>query len=292
MRRKLSVPFIAGANAESGAERSIYWDSDLPGFGLQVTAAGHKSFVVQYRAGKRSRRIAIKGTLSLGDARKEARGILGAVAKGGDPLTERREAQAAAQDTLQAICENYFAREGKRLRTVRTRQAALARLVYPKFGSRPIDDISRSDIAKLLDRIEDECGPVMADRTLAYLRRVFSWHATRSDDFRTPITRGMARTRPAERARDRILSDGELRAVWTAAGALNNGFGPLARFILLTATRRNEAAHMRRDEISDGVWTIPARRNKSKRDVVLPARFFSRTTASGRSAATRNLSAS
>jgi integrase len=270
MRRKLSAPFIASAKAEPGAERSIYWDSDLPGFGLQVTATGAKSFVVQYRVGKRSRRLAIKSTLSLGDARKQARGILGAVAKGGDPLTERREAQAAAQDTLQAVCENYFAREGKRLRTVRTRQAALARLVYPKFGSRPINDIARSEIARLLDRIEDGHGPVMADRTLAYLRRVFSWHATRSDDFRTPITRGMARTRPAERARDRILNDDEIRAVWTATGAMNNGFGPYVRFVLLTAARRNEAAHMRRNEISDGVWTIPAQRNKGKRDHAVP----------------------
>jgi integrase len=270
MRKKLTAPFVANAKAEPGAERTIYWDVDLAGFGLQITAAGARSFVCQYRAGGRSRRLAIKSTLSLGDARKQARGILWVVAKGGDPLTERRAAQAAVQDTLQAICENYFAREGKKLRTVGTRRAALARLVYPKFGSRSINDIARSDIARLLDRIEDECGPVMADRTLAYLRKIMNWHASRSDTFRSPITRNMARTKPAERARDRILSDDEIRAVWGAAGTVNDGFGPLAQFILLTAARRNEAAHMRRDEISDGVWTIPARRNKSKRDVVLP----------------------
>jgi integrase len=270
MRSKLTPAFVTNAKVEPGAERSIYWDASLPGFGLQVTASGAKSFVCQYRAHGRSRRQAIKFAAGLTGARKEARGILGAVAKGGDPLTERREAQAAAQDTLQAVCENYFAREGKRLRTVQTRQAALARLVYPKFGSRPINDISRSDIAKLLDRIEDECGPVMADRTLAYLRKVMNWHATRSDDFRTPITRGMSRTKPAERARDRILSDDEIREVWAAAGEMRNPFGSMVRFILLTATRRNEAAEMRRSELAGGVWTILAARNKSKRDVVIP----------------------
>ena len=68
----------------------------------------------------------------------------------------------------------------------------------------------------MLDKIDEERGPVMADRALAYLRRVMSWHATRDDDFRSPITRGMARTKPKEQARDRALADDELRAIWRA----------------------------------------------------------------------------
>jgi integrase len=270
MRRKLSPAFIAGAEAESGAERTIYWDDDLPGFGLQVTAAGAKSFVCQYRAGKRSRRLAIKATLKLGEARKEAKAILGRVAKGHDPLAERRKEQGEASNTLRAVADSYFTREGKKLRTARDRQATLARLVYPKLGARQIGDIKRSEIVRLLDHIEDERGPVMADRTLAYLRRVFTWHAGRSDDFRSPIVRGMARTKPAERAGDRVLSDDEIKRVWAAAGDMNNAFGPLVRFILLTAARRNEAAHMRRSELVGDVWAIPAVRNKGKRDVVVP----------------------
>jgi integrase len=270
MRKNLSPAFIASASAEPGAERSIYWDESLPGFGLVVTAAGHKSFVCQYRAGKRSRRLAIRANLKLGEARKEARAILGAVAKGQDPLAERRKKEGEAENTLRSVCESYFTREGKNLRTVRDRQKALSRLVYPKLGSHQIESIKRSDLVRLLDRIEDERGPVMADRTLAYLRRVFTWHAGRSDTFNSPVVRGMARTKPAERARKRVLSDDEIKKVWTAAEVMNNTLGPLVRFILLTATRRNEAAHMRRSEISGDVWTIPARRNKGKRDHAVP----------------------
>ena len=92
---------------------------------LQVTAVGAKSFVCQYRAGRRSRRLAIKANLELGEARKEARAILGAVAKGRDPLAERRKKEAEAENTLQSVCESYFAREGKNLRTVRDRQTTL-----------------------------------------------------------------------------------------------------------------------------------------------------------------------
>jgi integrase len=270
MKKKLTSAFVKNAQAEHGVDRSLYWDTAMPSFGLQVTAAGHKSFVCQYRAGKQSRRLAIKATLNLSEARKEAKAILGRVAKGHDPLDERRRAEGEASNTLKAIATSYFLREGKKLRTVRDRQSALERLVYPKLGARPIEDLKRSEIVRLLDRIEDERGPVMADRTLAYLSRVFTWHAGRSDEFRSPIVRGMARTKSAERARSRILTDDEIRRIWVATGETNNAFGPLVRFILLTAVRRNEARHMSRNEIVGDIWTIPAARNKGKRDFALP----------------------
>jgi len=268
-RTNLSPAFIARAEAESGAERSIYWDTALPGFGLMVTANGHKSFVVQYRANGRSRRMALKTHLKLGEARKEARAIMGKVAKDGDPLAEKRTAKAAADNILKAVCDNYFAREAKKLRTASDRVRTFERLVYPKLGGRQIEDIQRKDIVRLLDKIEDDCGPVMSDRTLAYLRKVFNWHAARTE-FRSPIVKGMARTKPKERARDRILSDDELRKLWKAAGKMQNAFGPYVRFVLLTATRRDEAAKMSRDEIDGDVWTIPAGRYKGKRDHAVP----------------------
>jgi integrase len=135
------------------------------------------------------------------------------------------------------------------------------------MGARPIADIRRSDIVRLLDRIEDENGPVMADRTLAYIRKVMNWHASRSDEFRSPIVRGMARTSAKERARARILSDDELRAVWKAGA---EPFGALIKFLLLTGARRAEAAKLTWDEIRDGIWLLPAARNKVKQDFARP----------------------
>ena len=173
--------------------------------------------------------------LGLDKARKEARRALGGVAAGGDPLQERRKAEALGENTLQSICEEYLRREGKRLRGRDQIEATLERLVYPKFGSRQIDSILRSEIVRLLDKIDDEHGAGMADNTLAQIRRILNWHATRTDNFRSPIVRGMARTKPKERARDRILTDDELRAVWKAAGASTGPFDYLVRFILLTA---------------------------------------------------------
>ena len=226
--------------------------------------------MIQYRAKGRSRRMAIDGVLGLEAARKRAKTLLGEVAHDRDPLGERRAARAREEDTFQAVADSYFVREGKKLRTVEDRRQAMARLVYPVMGARPIADIRRSDIVRLLDRIEDEKGPVMADLTLAYIRRVMNWHASRSDEFRSPIVRGMARTSAKERARARILSDDELRAVWKAAEATAGPWRVFIKFLLLTGARRCEASNMTWDELEGGVWLLPAARNKVKQDLARP----------------------
>jgi integrase len=270
MRTRLTPASVREGRADSDADRTIFWDTKTPGFGLQVTAAGHKSFVIQYRAKGRSRRMAIDGVLSLEAARKRAKALLGEVAHDRDPLAERRANVAREQDTFQAVSESYFAREGKKLRTGKDRRQTLARLVYPVIGPRPIADIRRSDIVRLLDDIEDENGPVQADRVLAYIGKVMNWHASRSDEFRSPIVRGMARTSSKERARARVLTDDELRAVWKTAEAISGPFGVFIRFLLLTGSRRSEAADLTWDEIADGVWLLPAARNKVKQDLARP----------------------
>src|SRR4029077_19777750 len=111
-------------------------------------------------------RLTIRTGVGLTAARREARKVLGDVAKGHDPVGDSRRKQGAALNTLGAIADEYFQREGKRLRTADDRRAALERLVLPRFRSTPIGDINRSDIVRLLDKIEDERGPVAADRSL------------------------------------------------------------------------------------------------------------------------------
>jgi len=270
MRIKLTPAFVRDASAPQKGDRIIYWDSGLRGFGLMVTRGGHRSYVVQYRHKRRSRRMAIDGVLSLDKARKHAKVLLGKVASGEDPLAERRKREGEGANTLKAVCEEYLDREAGRLRTVEDRRAVLERLVYPKLGARQIDEIRRTDIVRLLDKVEDENGPVMADHVLAYLRRVMTWHAGRSDDFRSPIVRGMARTKPSARRRQRTLADDELRAVWKAAEAEQSAFGYFVQFLLLTATRRNESAHMRRSEVSGIEWTIPQSRYKTGLELLVP----------------------
>jgi integrase len=271
MKIKLTPDFVLKAGVETGKDRSIYWDMGLEGFGLMVLASGRRSYVVQYRNAKgMSRRMTLRSVLKLPAARKEAMGILSAAAKGADPLAERRKAAEKGVTALRIVGDQYLAREGKGLRSIDQRRDHLERLVYPVLGQKQIGDIRRSDITRLLDKIEDRNGPVMADAVLATVRRLFSWHAGRSDDFRSPIVRGMARSKPKERQRRRVLGDDELRAVWRHAEAGRSAFDYMLRFILLTANRRTEAANMRRQEAAGVDWIIPAARHKSKKDFLLP----------------------
>ena len=250
-------------------KRRIVWDAIVPGLGVRITEKGVKTFVLVVRypgsANPVPRSLGLYGAISLEAARAKARAWLELIGSGIDP---EQHAARKREQTFQAISEQYFLRKAKDHRSRANSEAILARLVHPSFGPRPIEAINRSDVVRLLDRIEDENGPVMANRTLGIINTVMNFHASRTDDFRSPIVRGMARG--TEQARSRILNDDELRAIWKAT-ADYPVFGPLLRFILLTATRRNEAGQMRWTELNgDRVWIIPAARYKTNLDHVIP----------------------
>jgi hypothetical protein len=128
---------------------------------------------------------------------------------------------------LQAVAEEYFNRELPKLRSNTSLRSLPVRLVFPPMGSRQIDTIKRSEIVRLRDGIAKENGPHQAQAVLALLSKLFNWPAGRDDGFVPPIRRGMARTKPKESARDRILSDDALRAVWQAAEAFQGPYGGL-----------------------------------------------------------------
>jgi integrase len=126
------------------------------------------------------------------------------------------------------------------------------------------------NLVKLLDDIEDERGVSMADHTLAIIRRIMGWYSVQNDDYCSPVVKGMSRIKPKESSRKRVLTDDEIRAIWKAADELGTPFGHMLQYILLTATRRNEALHLRRTEIDGNVWTIPKERYKTKVEVSIP----------------------
>jgi integrase len=268
-KKPLTERAISTTKPADAGKRRLLWDAIVPGLALRVTDRGAKSFVLVTRypgaPHPAPRSLGGYGAVSLEDARVKARAWLALIAKGIDPAAAEVERRA---ETFRAIAEDYFVRKAKDHRTREWAQAALTRLVYPSLGAKPIDDIGRRDIVRLLDGIEDERGPVMANRTLTIISSLFNWHATRSDTFRSPIVRGMKRV--DEQARSRVLSDDELRAIWKATGEYPYPFSRMLRFILLTATRRNEAAHAKRSEIVGAEWTIPAARYKTKIDHAIP----------------------
>lgn len=269
-----------------GTQRYEVWDEILPGFGLRISARS-KSFFVLIRpkgSGKPVRRsFGRYPHIGLSDARREARTFLEKT-ESGTYLTEAEETKDMA---FSKIAEEFVTR----YLDTRTRGKEGARIVrrylIPYFKDIPINQISRKDIAKMMDDLSDRKfqpepgktvgGPVMADRALGRLTKLMNWYQTRDDEFTSPIIQGMRVTSDKDRERERILSDDEIRAFWKTAqreSKWHNGpqvFGGLLMMCLLTAQRRDAVAGMCRSEINeDGVWHVPATRDKNAKERYLP----------------------
>jgi integrase len=266
---------VAIRNLKPGEERREVPDPGQRGLYVVVHATGRKGYAVRYRHAGKTRRLVLQGGITLASARKLAADAMHEVALGRDPAAAKQDAKAKAaaaeSDTLRAVCEEYFRRDGKMLRGRAEQEAALRRHVYPTLGGRQVHGITRKELIRLLDKIEDGSGVRASDLVLAYVRKIFNWFAVRDETFRSPVIKGMARGRPSERARTRVLNDDELRAVWKAATELRTPFAALLRFLLMTAARRKEAAQLPWAEIHEnGDWLLPALRNKTKQDLLRP----------------------
>jgi integrase len=264
------------------ATPGIYWDETMAGFGVVVTRALHKSFCVQYRNGAGiSRRATLKLVLGLEKARREAQIIRGKVAQGLDPVDAKRAERRAIKTTLRAIFDDYERIEGGKLRSAASRRAAFARDVLPTLGNRPIKEIRRGEIVALLDRIQAAKGPRTANVALTLLNRTMTWHAVRDETFVNPIVEGMSREEAG--ARERVLSDDEMQALWKATADQADPFNRMARLLLLTACRRDEVGAMRWSEIKGSEWSIPSSRYKSAIEHVIPLSEAARAVLAGAS---------
>ncbi len=246
------------------------------GFGVRVTAAGARAFILNYRVRGREHRFTIGAwpDWSALKAVREARNLRQRVDRGENPLEDR--AQPPETKTVSSVLDDFVTRyvrnKDRPLRSADHIESAFDRLVKPRIGKLGVYDVRRSHVAEMLDRVEDEVGPVMADRTRAYLRKALSWYAERDDQFNLTavFVRVEPRANPKERARTRVLSDEEIRAIWPALGQ-SGTFGAFVKMLLLSAQRRDEVAHMSHKEIGvDGIWTIPAERYKTKRPNHVP----------------------
>jgi integrase len=162
--------------------------------------------------------------------------------------------------SVAVTAQNWLARhvDKKGLRTAPEIRRIVDRYIVPHIGDADFASLRRSDIANLLDIIEDKHGPSMADAVLTVLRTIASWVQARDDGYSPPFVRGMRRVPKQVHQRNRILSDDEPRAVWRAAGDAGV-YGAVIKLLFLSVQRREKVYSMRWTDISpDGVWTVPS----------------------------------
>jgi integrase len=286
---RLSEEIVRGLSAPAGGNRVYYFAGHRlqglvapRGFGVRVTAGGAKAFVLNYRAAGQERRytIGLHPDWSVVRALKAARDLRQEIDAGRDPQAAKAEARSptpvpggkTVADVLDDHVRRYARNKDRPLRSADEIARTFERLVKPAIGAWGIYELRRSHVVEMLDKIEDENGPVMADRTLAYVRKAFTWFAARDDAFTPPIVRGMSRTKPKERARRRILADDEIRDLWAALDALETPscYPAYVRTLLLSAQRRSDVGAMTWAEIDGETWTISAERYKTRLDHAVP----------------------
>jgi integrase len=196
--------------------------------------------------------------------------VAGEVRDGGNPVSAAVTAAKRRRDlgvSVNKLLDEFLIRHVRpNLRGASHVESFFNRYVRPRIGHRSVYELTRLEVVEILDAVEDNSGPVAADRCLANIRKAFRWWAARDDRFVPPIVPGMARTRPRERARSRILSDQEIRDLWVATDATDMPppYGAFIRVLLLTCQRRSEVSRMAWDEIDGDIWEIPAGRYKKR----------------------------
>jgi integrase len=264
---KLTSTFVAKATS-AGKPREYYWDQSIAGFGLMVTERGAKSFCIQWRAADgRTRRMSINGGRKFAAAKQEAKKLLGKIAHGENPLDDKRAQRDARANTLRRIVEDQYLvdHDVQKLRSVATKRWIFERYIFPHIGARPVEEIKRSEIVRMLDNIKRGKGTGAASNSYKILRRFFVWYAPyASDDYVSPIIQGTFNASQGDGAR--TLTDDEIRILWNVASEGRNPHDFFVKLTLLTAARRSETADMTRGELSaDGLeWCIPSSRYKGQ----------------------------
>ena len=239
---------------------SYLWDTVLHGFGLKVTPAGSKVYLVQYQLGGRkgrTRRVTIgrHGEITPTFARAEAKRLLGEIAIGHDPAVERDKAKASK--SLAMVLEQFMAehvRPKLKAGTAKEYERTARLYIVPRIGRRPIGEVTRQDVAKLHHELART--PYQANRTLALLSKFFNWaerHGLRSDG--SNPCRHVDKYR--EGRRERFLSQAELgrlgdslreaehdesSTVWAIAAI---------RLLTFTGARLNEILTLRWEHVSE-----------------------------------------
>lgn len=251
---------------------------------LRMTPAGVKTYAIIYRdplGAQREMALGSADRITLEMARVRAREELGKLSTGVSPIEQKRESLAEAKarkaNTVAGLAERWQTTPAfKRLRpsTQGFYTQCLTTYVMPELGDVPIRDVKRGTVADLLDTVETERSAAVANSARRTLSALMSFAVERDLLEYNPVSGAKAGKR-VKRVRDRILTDDELRRLWTAI-AERDGMGDtvadMLRFLMLVPARRGEVAGMLWSELDleAGLWTVPAERMKAGRIHELP----------------------
>jgi integrase len=280
-----------------GARRFDVQDALLPGLIVHVTPNGSKSLMLKRRfpgsAHPTPRRLGDTNVMTIEQARDKARQWLIWLERGIDPAQELAEQKRlSAQEHLQqqatsfaAVAEEYIARRLTKQRRGRVATQAFRSELLPKWGDRRLNEITRGDVVKLVEAIIDrprsahgaavQRSGAYARNVLNHVRSFFNWCIAR--DIYGVLSSPCIGIKPKDligqaKARERVLSDTELRTLMQVADNIGYPFGALVKFLVMTGCRKSEVSDARWSEFNftARTWTIPAARYKTDTTHTIP----------------------
>jgi integrase len=252
-------------------------DTLVKGLRVRVAVSGSKSWVVAYRAGGQTRRLTLGPfpTLSLSAARQAAGEVLAKVKLGADPIEEQRaQREAPRPETWGTLVQRYLEQHASKKRDGGAEDARILAKYLPKeWSGRPAASIERREVRALIDEVTRR-GPVMANRVLACLHTVCNFGLDREVLEQNPCSRV---PRCKEKPRNRVLTRGELRALWRALDDEDTETAAMVRLLVLTGQRKGEVLRLRWSHLDldggelDGPrWRIPSNVAKNAREHIVP----------------------
>jgi integrase len=231
------------AHAKSTKPQTDYFDQTVPGLALRVTSGGTKAWAFLYGTPRRRITLGRYPSLSLAGARTAA--------------IETREGRTVG--SVAALAEVYI-RNVRGLRSAREIERRLRKDVLPVIGHIPLRELHRRDVTRVIDA---KSAPIAARRAFDDLGAMMKWAVARGDLDHNPID-GMKKP-PRSKPRTRVLTDEEIRALWSRLDQLSETIQQIIKLCLITGQRLGEVCGMTSNEIdlARKVWNIPASRTKN-----------------------------
>ncbi len=268
-------------NLRPGKERLIVWEEGQTCLGLRVSPSGKKSFIYMYRHQGRPRMMTLGQypVLTLANARVDLAKAKARLAEGIDPGTLHLQGKAEHRGapTISNLADEYIEKRSKKKKAWREEKRILDKDVIPKWRNRKAKDIKRRDVILLLDKIVERGSPIMANRTLGVIQRMFNFGIGRGIVEATPCS--VIEKPGEENERDRVLSAEEIKKFWFGLDECEMAEGTrlALQLLLVLLQRKSEVAQgeWREIDFQSKWWTIPKTKTKNG----LPHRVYLPSTA-------------
>jgi integrase len=261
---------VAALALPEGKRDHLIPDGRVPGLAVRLREGGSRNWVFSFRIGNKQRRMTLgsAAVLPVQEARRRATQLYAESKIGIDPAQRKEDAKAQADETVKAKLPLFLARQQKRVRDGHLRQSSFIEierhlLVHAKrLHAKPLVGVTRRDVAAALSSLTEKLSGATVNRVQSTLSGFFAWCVREGTLDANPA---IGTERREESKRTRLITDMELRDIWSALR--DDTYGDVARLLVLCGARAREIGSLRWSEINltTRLISLPPERTKNRR---------------------------